>query len=124
MRMNTSMTTLLAVLSLAGSYSGHVVAAPCEAKLKHPVPACPAVTYSPDDCDSSTFSGKRGDKFYPNIINIMSSGHVYACASHDTCIELKDLIFIGCKFEYKDRSNDESPEYMSHFFLNLINRRV
>jgi len=64
-------------------------------------------------------SEKKGDAFYPNMINIMSSGHVYACASHETCIELKDLIFKWCKFEFKVRLNGESPEYISHFFLNL-----
>ena len=111
--------TLIVVLFLAGLHSEALTAGPCAAQLKHPVPTCPAVVYAPDDCDSSVPFGKKGDAFYPNIINIMSSGHVYACASHETCIELKDLIFKGCKFEFKDRLNGESAEYMSHFFLNL-----
>ncbi|MFZ1964141.1 MAG: hypothetical protein WAU78_11875 [Roseiarcus sp.] len=109
----------LAGLALSSIVNGSVMAAPCEALLKNPVPSCPAATYSPDDCDRANVFGKKGDKFHPNIINIMSSGHVYACASHEICIEIKDLIFIGCRFEFKNRLNYESPEYMSHFFLNL-----
>lgn len=102
---------------LCWTVHGDITAAPCEVQLKRPVPTCPAVTYSPDDCDSSTLSGKKGDKFYPNIINIMSSGHVYACAPRDTCSELKDLIFRGCKFEFKDRLNGESPNICHTFSL-------
>jgi hypothetical protein len=89
--MKISMIPPLAVLSFAGLYGGDVRAAPCEAQLKRPVPNCPAVTYNPDDCDSSTLSGKKGDKFYPNIINIMSSGHVYACAPHDLSCGSSDV---------------------------------
>ena len=82
------------------------------------VPNCPAVTYSPDDCFDGNW-GHPGDVITsPAFVNIMKSGHVYYCPSHESCVELKDLEFSkGCIFTYVPRDTEESPEYASHIFV-------
>ena len=86
--------------------------------LRNSVPNCPAVTYSPDDCFDGNW-GHPGDVITsPAFVNIMKSGHVYYCPSHESCVELKDLEFSkGCIFTYVPRDTEESPEYASHIFV-------
>lgn len=88
----------------------------CDVRLARPTPSCPAVTYGPEDCDT-TLTGKRGDLFRPTIVHIMSNGRSYACASHESCVEMKDLDFKGCKFRFQARFREESPEYVSHLLI-------
>jgi hypothetical protein len=95
-------------------------AAACEVKLRSPVPVCSAVTYSAEDCEEvaqGSHFGKAGDRVHPTIIHVMSSGSVYAATPHESAIELKYLTFKGCKFKFRDRDKDESPEYVFHFII-------
>ena len=39
-----------------------------EAQLKRPVPNCPAVTYSPDDCDNSTLFGEEWVEEFEDVV--------------------------------------------------------
>lgn len=93
------------------------VAEACEIRLKQPVPTCPTVAYDPGDCDSVNLSGKKGESVHATALHVMTNGSVYACGSHESCVELKYLTFKNCKFEFVDRKPGESPEYASHFVM-------
>jgi hypothetical protein len=91
--------------------------AECDVRQRGPVPNCPAVTYSPEDCSGGS-SGRAGTRVaHPATINVMTTGYVYYCASHGSCFELKNLRFQGCQFTFRDRDSQESPEYASHFIV-------
>jgi hypothetical protein len=93
--------------------------AACVVTQKHPIPNCPAVTYSPEDCDSGQLFGRIGDHVTsPAAIHVMTSGHSYYCPSHEGCIEMKDMNFSrGCVFTNVPRKFEESKEYASHIFV-------
>jgi len=91
--------------------------AECDVRQKGPVPTCPAVAYSPEDCSGGS-SGRAGTRVsHPAMINVMTTGYVYYCPSHEGCIELKNLRFQGCRITFRDRDAQESPEYASHFMV-------
>ena len=101
--------------------AGLIVASPvqaCDVRLRAPVPNCPAVTYSLDDCDS-TKTGKAGDKITNSAtINMMSSGHAYYCPSHEGCVPLEQVLINQCVLTYIPRQNGESPEYLAHIVVD------
>ena len=90
----------------------------CEVRLRHPSPNCPAVTYSPSDCQGGTF-GRTGDKeTVPASINMMSSGHAYYCASHEGCVPIENITINQCVLSYIPRDPAESPEYLGHVVVD------
>src|SRR6185437_9459740 len=91
----------------------------CEVRLQHTLRyTCPSVTYGPEDCSDGAAWGKEGDLVTnPASIHIMNSGYSYYCPSHESCIEMKDLSFIGCEFAWVPRLGDESKEYAGHFLV-------
>ena len=92
-------------------------AAACDIRLKQSVPICPAVTYGPEDCET-TLWGKVGDHVeHPASIHIMTNGRSYFCPSHGSCIELQNLSFKGCKFTFIDRKAGETKNYASHLVV-------
>jgi hypothetical protein len=110
-------TYIIAALALATMTANAYAANACDIRLKHPVQNCPAVTTGPEDC-LPDYYGKSGDKqTVPSTIHIMASGYVYFCATHEGCIEMKDLSFKGCKFTFVERKPRESPEYASHIMV-------
>jgi hypothetical protein len=90
----------------------------CEVRLRHALSyTCPAVTYSPEDCSEDAW-GRAGELVTsPASIHIMTGGYRYYCPSHESCIEVKDLKFIGCRFAKVPRLTDESKEYVQHIFV-------
>ena len=111
------------MLKLVPLTAAIVIASPafaaCIVTQKGPVPNCPGVTYSPEECDSSQLVGKAGDHVTsPAVIHVMTSGRSYYCPSHEGCIEMKDLNFSkGCILTYVQRKPGESKEYASHIFV-------
>jgi uncharacterized protein len=91
----------------------------CEVRLKNPVPNCPAVVDSPEDCFEGVY-GKAGDIVTsPAGVRIMTSGYTYYCPSHEGCIALKDLTFTnGCVFTYVPATTGNSSDnYAGYIFV-------
>ena len=115
--MDAYSTVLALVFCALVSLQSHLAFAACQVRLKHPVPTCPAVTYGPEDC-SEVLWGKAGQLVTsPAAIHVMTSGHLYYCPSHESCIEMKDLDFKGCVFTPVPRDPNESEEYASHIVV-------
>lgn len=113
-------TGAITAIAVTGPICINGFAASCEVRLKSPVPVCPAVVYSASECEElapGARTGRAGDRVYPTILHVMSSGAVFAGAPHTSAIELRFLTFKGCKFKFLDRQKDESPEYVSHFLI-------
>ncbi|MDF3214824.1 hypothetical protein EN962_00340 [Mesorhizobium sp. M7A.F.Ca.CA.001.09.2.1] len=104
------------LLVLLATYINPASAA-CDIRLKGPVPNCPAVAYSIEDCDQTSMVGKKGTKVYFTIIHIMTNGMVFAGGGHEAAVELKNLLFKNCRFSFLDRMDQESPEYASHLVV-------
>jgi len=110
------LSSILLATSITDSH-----AAACEVNLKSPVPLCAGAPHSAAECEElapGVRTGKAGDRVYPTIIRVMSSGAVFAGAPHENAIELKYLTFKGCKFRFRDRDENDSPEFVSYFLID------
>jgi hypothetical protein len=90
----------------------------CEVRLKHRINySCPAVAYSLDDCEKTSWGGAGVSVTSPAAIHVMTTGYSFYCPSHEPCIQMKDLTFTGCTMTHVPRKSGESLEYASHIFV-------
>ena len=85
----------------------------CNVVLKRAVPACPAVTTRPSDCEGMGTFGHAGETVSPGVLHVMASGYAYFCPAHASCVEEKDLTFTGCRFTKVP--GGESSNYLESF---------
>lgn len=109
-RQPLTVITMLVALKVSSGFA-------CEIRLISKTPTCPAVSYTEEDCDKESLSGSRGEIRHFTILNVMSSGAVFAGGNHEGAVELRYLTFKGCAFKFVDRDKEESPEYISHFLI-------
>lgn len=89
----------------------------CDVRLRHTVRVCPAVIYTPQDCED-TYTGRPNDKITsPATVHLMKGGFAYYCPSHEACVPLEAISLNKCRLEYVPRQNGESPEYLGHIVV-------